>query len=269
MDSSERLRRDQEELNRRRDNRTYDRRGFIESLRTQGRIDALTARIEAQRKKRSDDAFEDMWAQWPKTRAVIERGTAVTPLLQKKWVERLEVIKTSGKWSAAERLDELKGEVNGIAEGVSQLSADLRKAAGCRRPSELPQILPTVAITEQLRHAAVRRRYPPADSSDPALLLSRLLPRWFDQPLTRLLAEDLQPIFNQLLLTDYLPAEVRFAWIDQLKQIDQPGPWTRASSAEMAETLAAVIEAVAADIRSVGAAVGYQAEKCRSYWVTP
>src|SRR5262245_54628224 len=120
MDPSARLRQDQERQNRQRERDTYDRRHVIGSMRSRMRIQELTDRIEAaERKKRSDEAFEDMWAHWPKTRAALEGCTAIMPDAREKWLQRLEAIKNFGQSSAAEQLDDLAGQVNGVAGHLS------------------------------------------------------------------------------------------------------------------------------------------------------
>jgi hypothetical protein len=274
MDPSDRLRQDQDRQNRQRQYDLYDRRHFIGSLRSRARISDLTDRIEAERKKRSDEALEDMWTQWPKTRAAIENCSAVAPDTQTKWLERLEAIRNSGKWSAADQLDDLERQVNGVAEALSRMSAGLQKAAEHRR---LVTMLPALSLFENLQRTAKRRRpYRLLDFSDrgmlpaglPSGVRDRLRPHPLEIPPSNPdIAEDLQSIHDGLLETHQVRAGLRGVWINQLEQTDRGGHGTRGSSAEKAEALAGAIEAVATTIRAVGSALRYQATKCRSYWV--
>lgn len=270
MDPSERLRQDQERQKRQRENAAKDRGNFIKALKSRSIITDTRNGIKAkEREKERDEALESMWTAWPSTRAAIERCTTVTPEVQKKWVERLEDIKISGKWAAAEQLDELEREVNGLVGDLSRISEDLHKAAERRKASESAQIFPELTIPEHLRRAAGRRRpYVLPDLSARDVLPSGLLPGGFDALRTNRLAEDLQPTYDSLMvmLMYHVPHKLRFAWINQLEQIDKRGHGTRSSSAERTETLAAAIEAGAADLRSVASALGAQAARCRLYW---
>jgi hypothetical protein len=80
-------------------------------------------------------------------------------------------------------------------------------------------------------------------------------------------ADDLQPIHDRIMRIASVPHERRFGWITRLDEIDKRGiRAARLSAVGTIETLVSEIDAVAADLRSVGAALGHQASKCRLFW---
>jgi hypothetical protein len=266
MDSRDRLRRDQEKLNRMREDQAYDRRHAINTLRSGARINELTHRIDAaERKRRSDEAFERMWEQWPKTREAIERCASVAPDVQKKWLDRLEAIKNSGRESAAEQLSELEREIERLTDVLLQASADLRKAADSRRSFGLRQIVQDPVFPTQTPRAG--RRHQPFQVPDvPSRnVLTGGLFRGLDSRRSAL-APDLQPIHDLILRTFALHQKLRFAWMDQLEQIDRQGRGLTPSPAEKTEATAEVVKLAMSDLRLVGSTVGLQAAMCRAFW---
>jgi hypothetical protein len=266
MDSRDRLRRDQERLNRMREDQVYDRRHAINSLRSRAGITELTHRIDAaERKRSSDKAFERMWEQWPKTREAIEHCASVAPDVQKKWQDRLEAIKNSARESAAEQLSELEGEIDRLTDVLLKASADLRKAAESRRSFGLWQIVQDPMFPTQIPRAG--RGHPLFQVPDvPSRnVLTRGLSRGLDSPRSAL-AADLQSIHDLILMTFAIHHKLRFGWMDQLKQIDRQDRGKTPSPAEKAEATAAAIEFAVSELRLAGSTVGLQAAMCRAFW---
>ncbi|HSF32500.1 MAG TPA: hypothetical protein VLK82_18770 [Candidatus Tectomicrobia bacterium] len=272
MDRSDRLRDDQEKLNRKREYQEQDRRSFMRSAKTQLRIDDLNSRIEAERQRKLDEALDEMWAQWPITRAAIENCTAVTAALRETWLDRLESIKNTGKRSASSQLHDLESEMNRVADGLSQIVQELDRAAERRNPSPLATFLPWPP-REPVRSRPNRRlldslllNLPTEELPLREPVRSQPNPSPFDLPQFNSLAEDLQPIQDRLLVVAGVPVRLSADWLYQLTRIDLPGRIAPGSPFEKARNLAGTIKAVHANIRSVASAVGYQATKCRLYW---
>ena len=265
MDSRDRLRLDQERLNRMREDQAYDRRHAIGSLRSGARINELTHRIDAaERKRRSDEAFERMWEQWPKTCEAIERCAFVAPDIQKKWLDRLEVIKNSGRGSAAEQLSELKGEIDRLTDVLLRASADLRKAANSRRSFVWQIVQDPMFPTHRPRTGRGRQPFQVPDVPSRNVLTGGLS-RGLESPPSAL-AADLQPIHDVILMTFALHQKLRFGWMGQLEQIDRQGRGMTPSPAEKTEATAEAVEFAVSDLRLVGSTVGLQAAMCRAFW---
>jgi hypothetical protein len=271
MDRSDRLREDQEQLNRNREYQIQDRRSFIRSTKTELRIADLNRQIAAaERQRQRDEAGDEMRAQWPKTRAAVEHCTAVTPELRQAWLDRLESIQY--KRSAPIELDDLASDVNRIADGLAKIAQDLDRAAKLRNsyplagplpwpPREPMHSQPYPSLLDRLQ-----LNLPTEELPRPAPMLSRLHPSLSDRRQFNLLAEDLEPIQGRILALSRVPVSLCAEWLSQLAQIDLPRHMASDSSSQRARNLAGAIEAAQADIRSVGSAVGYQATICRWYW---
>jgi hypothetical protein len=176
MDRSDRLREDQEQLNRNREYQIQDRRSFIRSTKTELRIADLNRQIAAaERQRQRDEAGDEMRAQWPKTRAAVEHCTAVTPELRQAWLDRLESIQY--KRSAPSELDDLASDVNRIADGLAKIAQDLDRAAKLRNSYPLAGPLPWPPREPGLPSVGIPFRRTFVDQLLTAILLSSSVSR--------------------------------------------------------------------------------------------
>jgi hypothetical protein len=209
-----------------------------------------------------------MSAGWREARAAVEGCASVTSDVQASWLKRFDAIRYSGNSSVCRSLDELESEIDALAASLSGISADLRQAAESRRTSPLAQALPELTLFSEM--TALERLLLRSEPRRQRLRLhGGLLPTemWRAALGANHCADDLQPIHDRIMYTASLPHKQRFDWVNQLNDIDRRGSSaTGRSRLERIETLVSEIDAVAADIRSVGAALGYQASKCRSFW---
>ena len=268
-DPSDRLRRDQDNQNRRRENDRDDRRHAIKSIRTGMRIRDLNERIAAaERKAQSDEALEAMSAGWPEARAAIEQCAAVTPDVRTSWLKRFDAIWYSGKPSVTSALVELESDVNAVAATVSQIAADLRKAVEARRSSSLGRILPTVTLSSRstvVPKFVLDLEAPPAR---PARHRGVLPPQdWPDALETNRRADDLQQVHDQIMRTFSVPLDRRIGWITRMDAIDRRDTLAGERSTDAQnEALVGDIDALATVIHSVGISLGSQTYRCRRFW---
>ena len=209
-----------------------------------------------------------MSAGWREVRTAIERCASVAPDVQASWLKRFDAIRHSGNSSECRSLDELENEVNTLAAAVSGISADLRKAAESRNTTALARALPGLTFFPE-RTVLPELLLPSEPTRRRARLHRELLPTemWPAGPGTNRRADDLQPIHDRIMWTVSVPHKQRFGWLARLDEIDKCFNRTASLSAnDKIEALVSEIDAVAADLRSVVAALGAQASRCRVFW---
>jgi hypothetical protein len=133
MDSSERLRRDQEQQARRRRDDAYDRRGSVTAIRSSARIGELTTRIEARAANsdtKAEPALRAMAALWPATIAAAEQCAAWTAAARADFVSRLEAMLRRSKRTECETLDALAREAESTARRLLEISRDVDSGTG-------------------------------------------------------------------------------------------------------------------------------------------
>ncbi len=267
-DPSDRLRRDQDNQNRKRENDRYDRRHAINTLRSRLRIEDLNARIDAgDRKRRSDEAFEAMTAGWPEARAQLEGCTFVAPDIRASWLKTFDAIRSSADPSQGQSLVELENDVTRRVSTLSGISAALRQAAESRKAPVLARSLRELTSFREPTLAELVLR--PPSRRGRTRVRSELLPAetfpWSTGRSRR--ADDLQPIHDGLLMNSSVPDQVRFAWLARLDEIDQRDTRLLAPSpVEKIEALISDIDTAAGLLRDVGTALESQAFKCRLFW---
>jgi hypothetical protein len=229
----ERRRREMEED---RKHRERQRKYEIDSLRRWSRIRELDGQIERHRRQAvRDEAADKIRAEWSDARAAIEKCTAVPPELLRQWLERLESI----AWYRAgshEQIEALRTEVEAASGRLSLISDELRKAAdnrnwgpllylGPRRPEmplwerpQRPQRNPLLFHADMFSVGADIFSLGAAPERDP-------------------LAEDLRPIREQIRSAPALSHELRSAWLDQLKHVDDNKLMSASAARELAQTI--------------------------------